>query len=383
MSIENFKRATSNSYRSKLTQLESIDPSQVALPASESHPPTPPGTPVPESRAAGSTQIPIRPHCHGASDGYSNIAVMTPLLEAELKDSTQNVDPGFFQRVVKQRVWRTGVTDTAITEFVQNSGLYDNDTKRWNDFNETTIKKTLYEPFHQIFQEVIATFKLEEREAIPTYNIKIQHIEGDTGDSSLKTSPDLFIYGSGRNFHLENLKLEEDKEKANYKCCASPCEVKTEHNLKDKVVMQVGVYARQCFMQQGNRRYIYSLVMTEKRTFLLQFDCNGVLRSQFISIHENPKDFVYLILLVSSPNCTTLGFDTSIYWKDGKCYIRTFDEKGKRVSYEIVDAKPFFQRRVRFEDVERFAGWVETPVANCASSRIPGRLKDVSQSMLC
>ncbi|KAJ3501283.1 hypothetical protein NLJ89_g9409 [Agrocybe chaxingu] len=257
---------------------------------------------------------------------------MPPFLEAEIKGNIQDVDVNFFNRVVKQRVRRTGVADVTIAKFVQNSGLYDNDTKRWSDINETTIERTLYEPFHQIFQEVVATFKLEEREAIPTYKTKIQHIEGDTGDSSLKTFPDLFIYGSGHNFHLE-----DDKDEANYKYCASPCEVKTEHNLKDKVVTQVGVYARQCFMQQGNRRYVCSLVMTEKRAFLLQSDRNGVLRSQFIDIHENPKDFVYLILLVSSPNCTTLGFDASICWKVDERYIRTLDE--------IIGAKPFFQRR--------------------------------------
>ncbi|CAA7262392.1 unnamed protein product [Cyclocybe aegerita] len=269
---------------------------------------------------------------------------MTPMLEAEIKGSTQDVDDGFFNRVVEQRVRRTGVTDASITEFVQNSGLYNNNTKKWNNIKKTTVEKKLYEPFYKIFQKVIAAFKLEEREAINTFNVKIQHIEGDTGDTSLKTSPDLFIYGSGPNFYSENLKLKFE-EKADYKYCASPCEVKTERNLEEKVLTQVGVYARQCFMQQGNRHYVYSLVMTEKRAFLLQFDRNGLLRSKYINIHENPKDFIYLILLISSPNCTTLGFDTTIYWRGDKRYIETLNEKGQRVEYEILKSKPLFQRR--------------------------------------
>ncbi|CAA7262378.1 unnamed protein product [Cyclocybe aegerita] len=344
MSIEYLKRATRNSHKSKLTQSESIDPLQVALPESESLRQTPPRTPEPKSIASGSSETPLRTSCHGRADGFSNIAAMTPMLEAEIKGSTQDVDDGFFNRVVKQRVRRTGFTDASITQFVRNCGLYNNNTKKWNNIRKPKLEKKLYEPFYKIFQKVIAAFKLEEREAINTFNVKIQHIEGDTGDTSLKTSPDLFIYGSGPNFHSENLKLKFE-EKADYKYCASPCEVKTERNLKEKVLTQVGVYARQCFIQQGNRHYVHSLVMTEKRAFLLQFDRNGLLRSKYINIHENPKDFVYLILLVSSPNCTTLGFDTTVYWRGDKRYIETLNEKGQRVEYEILKSKPLFQRR--------------------------------------
>ncbi|KAJ3487659.1 hypothetical protein NLJ89_g11692 [Agrocybe chaxingu] len=153
MSIDYLKKATSNRYRFKLTQSESIDPSQVALPESESRPQTPPRTTEPESRASGSSETPLRRSCHGGADGFSNIAAMTPILEAEIKGSTQDVDNNFFNRVVKQRVRRTGVTDASITQFVRNCGLYNNNTKKWNNIKKPKLEKKALRAFLQIISE--------------------------------------------------------------------------------------------------------------------------------------------------------------------------------------------------------------------------------------
>ncbi|KAJ3490006.1 hypothetical protein NLJ89_g11477 [Agrocybe chaxingu] len=348
MSLEYLKKATGNSFKSKSksTQSHSLDQAQFLLAKSGSSTGTPPPTPG-SKRLTGSSSLdtPLRPTSDGPKSGHRTVAAMTPLLEAEIKGTTQHVDPGFFNRVVKKRARRTGIDDISIAQFIQNSGLYNSDAKQWNNITKTTVEKDLYPHFLKIFQQVVATFHVKEREVIATFNIKIKHIEGSLGDSKLKTSPDLFFYGSGPNFHPKGLQLEL-KDKADYRYCASPCEIKTEHNLSEEgVVTQVGVYARQCFIQQGNRHYVYSLVMTEKRVFLLQFDRNGILRGEYVDIHENPVDFVYLILLVSSPNCTTLGFDTSVYWRGDKRYIKTLNEDGKRVEYEIINSEPFFQRR--------------------------------------
>ncbi|CAA7262391.1 unnamed protein product [Cyclocybe aegerita] len=308
---------------------------------------TPPASPAPKSEnpdapTKDSFETPFKKHCDGPEEGFSNVAVMTPILEAELFGTTQRADEDFFKQVVKTRVKQS---DASIGRFVRDSGLYNHETKRWDGLNpETQLEKDLYDPLCNIFEQVVATFKLEQREVIPTFNIQIKHIEDCLADSTLKTSPDLFFYGSDTNFHAENLQLKR-KEKANYRYCASPCEVKTEKNLTEGVVTQVAVYARQCFIQQGNRHYVYSLVITEERVFLLQFDRNGVLRTQSFDIHKKPKDFIYLILLVSSPDCATLGFDTNVYWKEDKRYITTLNENGERVEYEIINSKPFFQRR--------------------------------------
>ncbi|KAJ3505584.1 hypothetical protein NLJ89_g7339 [Agrocybe chaxingu] len=96
--------------------------------------------------------------------------------------------------------------------------------------------------------------------------------------------------------------------------------------------------------KQGDRLYVYSLVLGEDEAFLIQYDRNGVLFSNGIDIHNRPEDFIHLILLVYSPDCATLGFDTSVYWKGNK-YIKTRGEDNELIEYEIVDSHHFFYRR--------------------------------------
>ncbi|CAA7262394.1 unnamed protein product [Cyclocybe aegerita] len=170
---------------------------------------------------------------------------MAPILEAEIKGTTQWADEDFFERVVKPRVRDStqDVTDDSVAKFLETSGLYHSDTKQWKDINPTTNEPDLYPPFLNIFQTVIQAFGITNRKAIDSHKTKMSHIEGSEsmGNSDLKTSPDLFIFGTGINFHGTDLKPEPTAE---YTYCASPCEIKTEHNFSEKVVTQVAVYAR-------------------------------------------------------------------------------------------------------------------------------------------
>ncbi|CAA7262942.1 unnamed protein product [Cyclocybe aegerita] len=279
---------------------------------------------------------------------------MTPILEEELKDSIQMADEEYFQRVVVGRVHSSvrGTSESSIKAFVEQHPQYDCKRKSWKGVYKRPEAK-LYSPFCELFESVIEDFKIENRAVIDTHKTEVHHREGSErlGNNDVKTSPDLFVFGKGSNFHSEKI---DPSPQANYTYCASPCEVKTEQNLKEGIVTQVGVYARQCFIQQGNRKYVYSLVMTEKQAFLLQFDRNGVFRSLPVDIHKEPEKFVYFILLVCSPDPSVLGFDTNIYWRGDKRYIEMFDtddtDTRARIEYEIlrVDGRPFiFRRNIR------------------------------------
>ncbi|KAJ3515155.1 hypothetical protein NLJ89_g1935 [Agrocybe chaxingu] len=251
---------------------------------------------------------------------------------------TQNVDDNFFTRVVKKRVRDSGFSSSFITNFVRTSDLYDRDANRWSQLDATPATiPDLCASFHKIFRNVIKTFGIDKRDVInctPSANMPSVGSCRRSGVTTPIFYPRLFIFGSGSNFNGENVK---PKPVADYIYCASPCEVITEANFSDEVVSHAGAYSAECFAQQGNRRYVYSLVMTESRALLLQFDRNGALRSKDVDIHKEPQDFLYLILLVCSPDCSILGFDTTVYWKGNKRCIKTLSEENKYIEYEIMD----------------------------------------------
>ncbi|KAJ3514129.1 hypothetical protein NLJ89_g2549 [Agrocybe chaxingu] len=337
---------------------------------------TPPSSPESNRERQRSTALapsytpdtPSRSTSHGSDRGYPTVKAMTPILEEELKDSIQMADEEYFQRVVVGRVHSSvrGTSESSVKAFVDQHPQYDCKRKSWKGVYERPEAK-LYNRFCELFESVIDDFKIEDRAVIDTHKTEVHHREGSEkpGNTGVKTSPDLFVFGKRPNFHSENI---DPSPQANYTFCASPCEVKTEKNLKEGIVTQVGVYARyvaaimtrllslkllssQCFIQQGSRKYVYSLVMTERQAFLLQFDRNDVFRSLPVDIHKEPVKFIYLILLVCSPDPSVPGFDTNIYWRGDKRYIETFDIDGTdtraRIEYEILraDGRPFIFRR--------------------------------------
>ncbi|KAJ2914710.1 hypothetical protein MD484_g5717, partial [Candolleomyces efflorescens] len=75
---------------------------------------------------------------------------------------------------------------------------------------------------------------------------------------------------------------------------------------------QQAVYARQIFNQQPNRKFVRTLVLTEKDVQLYHFDRSGSLSSTFPECPAHT--FVRIILGLSSLDEEVLGLDTSIQW---------------------------------------------------------------------
>ncbi|KAJ3501282.1 hypothetical protein NLJ89_g9407 [Agrocybe chaxingu] len=263
--------------------------------------------------------------------------------------------------------------------FIETSGLYNRATQHWSKFDATADAVTDAELcllFLQIFRKVIKSFHIKKRDVIDTHSATLGDGDGSWNiyPTTPNTLPGLLIFGSGPNFHPGKGRPKP----INYMYCASPCEVMTEANLNEQVVIQAGAHARECFCQQGNRLYVYSLVVTEKRAFLLQFDRNGVLRCKDVNIHEKPQDLVYLILLVCSPDHSVLGFDTNVYWRGQKRYIKALGEENKLVEYEVVNSYPSGRRRVIKDAWHRLTASRENEMLE----RVKG-LKYVSQIVAC
>ena len=103
--------------------------------------------------------------------------------------------------------------------------------------------------------------------------------------------------------------------------------------------------SRQCFIQQKNRHFVYSLIMTEKKAQLFHFDRSGVFHTIEINIHEEPAAFVRIVLGICSPDDKVVGFDTSIFWHEDKRYLRTLDENQKEIVYTLLKQPALFFRR--------------------------------------
>ncbi|KAJ6577466.1 hypothetical protein B0H19DRAFT_932671 [Mycena capillaripes] len=106
----------------------------------------------------------------------------------------------------------------------------------------------------------------------------------------------------------------------------------------------MAVYAREVFIKQPNRLFVYAPIMTGKTIRVLQFDRSGVQVSRTIDYHQKPIFFIMLIVLFSSLDEALIGYDTSTTWRAGRCVITMFDildQNGKVAE----DPQPLFARR--------------------------------------
>ncbi|KAF6760716.1 hypothetical protein DFP72DRAFT_756616, partial [Ephemerocybe angulata] len=111
---------------------------------------------------------------------------------------------------------------------------------------------------------------------------------------------------------------------------------------------------RQIYMNQPNRNFVRTLVMTESSVRMVHYDRSGFYLTPLIDIHRDPRTFIRLVLGLSSPNEATLGFDTSIQWtinpETGAKMagtIKATDPTGEAIVYNInMDRVPFFRGHI-------------------------------------
>ncbi|KAF9549927.1 hypothetical protein CPC08DRAFT_648057, partial [Agrocybe pediades] len=104
----------------------------------------------------------------------------------------------------------------------------------------------------------------------------------------------------------------------------------------------------QCFIQQHNRRFVFTVLVSQKRARLYLFDRSGACYSEDIDINKDPEVFIRVILGVCSPSCADVGFDTDVYWSTHEVrHIRTLDENQKEIVYRIKNkiGKPYCYRK--------------------------------------
>ncbi|KAF8889425.1 hypothetical protein CPB84DRAFT_1785548 [Gymnopilus junonius] len=230
--------------------------------------------------------------------------------------------------------------DDAIRLFLQDHpDLYDSSMRRWTNIPESPeLNRDLYIPFCQIIQAIIHDFNYSGTRSL--FQGRWQEEE-----NQWKTLPHIMIQGSGKNYCSKSYQISRLLDNSgDHLQCASPLEIRARCKLFVYDWVQLAMYARQCFLQQHNRKAVYSLFLTESDVTLYMFDRSGVQISIPVNIHQDPVTFIRFILGIASPDDEVIGFNTNIYWEGETRYLKVVDSNEGEITYELSDPCPIFSR---------------------------------------
>ncbi|RXW16943.1 hypothetical protein EST38_g8910 [Candolleomyces aberdarensis] len=104
-------------------------------------------------------------------------------------------------------------------------------------------------------------------------------------------------------------------------------------------------YAKNIFIEQPNRFFVRSMVITERQAQVFHFDRSGVQHSPLFNIHDKPETLVRLILGLLTSQERMLGLDDTIQWTaspDGtktRGFVRTVGPNAVATTYELITSE--------------------------------------------
>ncbi|KAJ6466539.1 hypothetical protein C8R47DRAFT_1223971 [Mycena vitilis] len=365
----------------------------------DSNPETDPfiNTPVSPPRATAATAVPQTPErddpfpfpnftpqhvsSHDDDKQYAKVEAIQLAVRAELEHAWVEEDREtlFFQAELRQKIKRAylELEEQAKDWLEDPESGYDDVKKRWTGIpEEFSFEKELYTPIQDILSKIVNDFgngskespgpglNSSARKVKETCSAQLKHNPQDAKENIiLKSSPDISIMGTGPSA-TRKAKLSRDDT---YAEVATPIEIKRGETFAMDVKDQVAVYAREIFIHQHNRRFVYVPLMTDTTIRVIQFDRSGAQASRPINYHQDPIFFIQLVVLFSSLKEELLGYDISIYWKNGKRMMKVRPDEiwvdngtdkpawqaSDAIEFEIVDKDggpskdpaPFFARR--------------------------------------
>ncbi|KAJ2916715.1 hypothetical protein MD484_g3716, partial [Candolleomyces efflorescens] len=114
---------------------------------------------------------------------------------------------------------------------------------------------------------------------------------------------------------------------------------------------QMTAYAKNIFIQQPNRIFVRTLLITQRRAFLFHFDRSGAQYSSPFNIHTEPHTFTRIILGLCAADERILGLDDSVQWvvgPDGKKLsgtLTTLTSDNTTITYDLIMNEDGFARR--------------------------------------
>ncbi|KAJ2919915.1 hypothetical protein MD484_g512, partial [Candolleomyces efflorescens] len=242
----------------------------------------------------------------------------------------------------------SNLTETATIEsYLEKSGEYLNG--KWVRMPESFKSKSeLCGALCHIINSILEHFRVSRsdatRLAVDIHEAPFKPT--DAGSIGMFASPSVVIKASGPSFYPpKGAPIGFPNVSA---CFTVKSDCEADHVLDDLAVTTAS--ARQMFAHQPNRFFVRSLIVTERHARLFHFDRSGAQYSPILNIHEDPDQFIRLILGLCSTDEATLGLDDSIEWtissggtKTGGT-LRTVGPKDTIVTYNLIADEPPFVR---------------------------------------
>ncbi|KAJ3538890.1 hypothetical protein NMY22_g4984 [Coprinellus aureogranulatus] len=183
------------------------------------------------------------------------------------------------------------------------------------------------------------------REAVDSHDIPLAHDNG-----THFTSPGICIKAAGPSFEVPE--HAGRSRGLGYSNVASVLDVKLDKTKGNRVIhsKRAATFNRQIFIQQPNRHFSRSLLVTEKVFRLIHFDRSGVYVTKLSDIHKDASLFVQFAAGLMSPDERVLGLDTSVQWTIDQTLCRkvagtiTLSDTSGSETYELDMNEPPFVR---------------------------------------
>ncbi|KAJ3506810.1 hypothetical protein NMY22_g17129 [Coprinellus aureogranulatus] len=332
--------------------LNALAPSRFAARFSSEHPLLPAG-----NARHPRCSTPMSHSSQNAAD-YAKFEVLKRVVLMELGNSIELVDESY-----AKDLYADLIDDKKIKTAFKKIGYsprkkYGGGLGRWNEIPDAAKKESeLYPIFLKITSSVLETLGTHDakntRIAVDTHSMHFTHLDNSTHYSK----PDISILATGPSFELPYAKPGATKPTIGYTNIAAFMEVKREgdEGTDEDLIQQTGVYSRQMFIQQPNRKFVRTAVLTEHNIRVIHFDRSGVRYTPWIDFHKDPYTFVRIILGLSSIDEDVLGLDTSIQWtigKEGRKVAGTIkmvdtgmdEEEREELTFDLLDVHPVFIR---------------------------------------
>ncbi|KAL5476817.1 hypothetical protein ACEPAI_3003 [Sanghuangporus weigelae] len=203
----------------------------------------------------------------------------------------------------------------------KSESLYDDNKKKWIDWPETGAQRKENE-IAEYLNKILGCVRYF------LYGAK------DGADDWIFSSlfADRPIMGQGV-FRKPDLALVHRKDSGcfEWEHIRAVAEIKTNAKSLKQIGIDSSKYIREMFGANKARRFALLFSLVDTKMALFKYDRSGVLVSKQFDIHENPKQFLRVIVGMAFGEDYYLGLDPSFLNKDGKTYV-TF--KGKL--YEFI-----------------------------------------------
>lgn len=217
------------------------------------------------------------------------------------------------------------------------------------DTIESSIEKLRPEGSHQweaLTTGALLDIMVEIRDYLQLHKTRVPVDKQATTIRSFRfgsSKPDIFIWGAGnpcfvppdgvpssrqgpgkswlKKTQKPNMEEASPDNLVDWRWCIGPIELKTMKrrgqidNDNDKNPLgQIATYVREIFAVQTNRRFVPSLLVTEKTVEFILWDRTGLIRSKQLNFHVNPVLFCRIIMAFFRWRPDQMGFDETMYF---------------------------------------------------------------------